>query len=256
MSDRSEKDNHDLIKELNKRVLALDSQRRSSDDDSVRYTIDALAEITQIDTLEIERIAEEIIAEQGLRLADEQHAKKLVTTHGRELIAYLIAGILAVIALFALIALWHFSTREANVSPPSVESSAGGEPSLATHRQSYIKSKLSDALGRLSALKLSFAEYYSSLGKFPTTMAETGFDFRDFEQLDGIEKVFLTQEGGIGASLSPEFGDDKWLILQPALSSGGVFITWACSTNIEQKYLGPPKAAICLNNPNISSSPR
>lgn len=254
MSDRSEKDNQDLIKELNKRVLALDSKRRSSDDDTVRYNIDALAEITKIETPEIERIAKEIIAEQGQRLADKHRTKMLVTTYGRELIAYLTAGILAVITLFALIALWHSSTQEVSVSSPTAESSGGGESSQATNRHLYIRSKLADALIRLAALKTSVTEYYAADGKLPTTMAETGFDFREFEKLDGIEKVFLTKEGGIGASLSTEFGDAKWVILQPTLSNGGVFINWACNTNIEQKYLGPPKAAICLNNPSISPS--
>lgn len=256
MSDSSEKDNQELIKELNKRVFALDSKRRYSDDDTVRYTIDALAEITKIDTPEIEQIAEEIIAEQGQRVADQHRTKKLVTTHGRELVAYLIAGILAVITLFAVIALWYFSTQEVQVSSPTAASSAGDESSQATNRHLYIRSKLGDALTRLAALKTSVTEYYAADGRLPTTMAETGFDFRDFEKLDGIEKVFLTQEGGIGASLSAEFGDAKWVILQPTVSNGGVFINWACNTNIEQKYLGPPKAAICLNNPNLSPSAR
>jgi len=121
-------------------------------------------------------------------------------------------------------------------------------------KSTAIRSKLGDALTRLAALKVSATEYYAVEGKLPTTMTETGFDFREFEKLDGIEKVFLTQEGGIGASLSTEFGDAKWLILQPTLSSGGTFINWACNTNIEQKYLGPPKAAICLNNPGMSPS--
>jgi hypothetical protein len=270
MSDRSEKDNQDLIKELTKRVLALDSKRRSSDDDTVRYSIDALAEITKIDTAEIEKIAKEIIAEQEQRLAGKHRTKNLVTTHGRELIAYLTAGIFAVITLFALTALWHSSTQEANVSSPTVglsagtqeanvssstaESSAGGELSQATNRHLYIRSKLGDALLKLAALKLLVEEYYAAVGKLPTTMTETGFDFREFEKLDGIEKVFLTKESGIGASLSMEFGDAKWVILQPTLSSGGVFISWVCNTNIEQKYLGPPKAAICLNTPSMPPS--
>jgi len=115
----------------------------------------------------------------------------------------------------------------------------------ATSRHFYVRAMLSQVLSDITFTKIYFSEYVMATGQLPGDISDLGYSIDELKEYDYIEDSFLTKESGIGVLLSKDFGENKTLVLLPKISVSGSHIKWKCITNIDEKYLGIPKMAIC-----------
>lgn len=248
----------EILEELSNRVFAIDAKRNIDDDADLKKIatdyIDALDELTDLDKSEIERIANEVIAEYELKKSDEK-SSSLLHDYRKVLIP---AGIVFIFIIGIIFSRFFGSSQEQfqPVSPNTtvINTSAISDTSQITQRSYYIRSKLAQVLNDITMMKMYIGEYYMATGELLTNIDELGgITIEDFEENESIDKFFLTKNGGVGVSLSKDLGVDKSLILIPKVSKSGAMIKWRCETNVEQKYLGVPKAAFCICNPDLES---
>ena len=77
--------------------------------------------------------------------------------------------------------------------------------------------------------------YFQMTGEFPKKEEDIDISSFDLEEHKHIKSSFMTEVGGIGVYLPEDFGDKKFLLLQPNTSKNGAFIKWRCSTNVDEK---------------------
>ena len=124
------------------------------------------------------------------------------------------------------------------------------DSSQATNRGFYVQAKLSQVLSHMNIPKMLMAQHIMATGELPSSLSDLGVTVMDLKEYDEIEEVFLTERKGIAARLSLEFGENKFVVLQPALTASGSFIKWQCLTNIDQRNLGLPATSACAYSEN------
>ncbi len=123
----------------------------------------------------------------------------------------------------------------------------------ATNRHFYVRAMLSQVLSDITFTKIYFSEYVMATGKLPSDISDLGYSIDELKEYDYIEDSFLTKESGIGVLLSKDFGENKTLVLLPKISVSASHIKWKCITNIDEKYLGISKIAVCEYRAGLQS---
>lgn len=99
-----------------------------------------------------------------------------------------------------------------------------------------FQSRLTQALGSVSAVKTSMKEYYLTQGKWPGTLKDLGFAARDMTT-DFITKTEVTPKGQISITLDDVFGENKEVWFYPKLEMGGTQMKWVCYANFPNSLL-------------------
>lgn len=169
---------------------------------------------------------------------------KILLLHGKEIFAAIVIGvIITVISSVILDYIFPEIEQEPNTTyfqpPPQIEVS---EPN---HRGYFIRAGLANVMSSLMPIKTQIHMYFQMTGEFPKKEEDIDISSFDLEEHKHIKSSFMTEVGGIGVYLPEDFGDKKFLLLQPNTSKNGAFIKWRCSTNVDEKYLGIPKNRMC-----------
>ncbi|MDO3387370.1 DUF4124 domain-containing protein [Gilvimarinus sp. SDUM040013] len=114
---------------------------------------------------------------------------------------------------------------------------------LDTERKLYeralLQSSFSQALQRLSLLKIGVAEYFHIQGSMPLTIDDLGYNAKAISANRYIDSVKMRAPGVIYAELSEEhFPGSHFIELAPEVEEGFSYIQWACLTSMP-KYIAP-----------------
>ena len=103
--------------------------------------------------------------------------------------------------------------------------------------QDYTKrTHVAEGLTLAGGAKASVTEFYSSMGKFPSTHASAGLAAATDINGNAVKQVAVTANTGlITITYNDKVQNDKTLILSPATGAGSV--TWKCKGgNVDVKY--------------------
>lgn len=172
---------------------------------------------------------------------------KVLVLHSKEIVMAVVVGV--IITVFSSIIL-NFIYPETELEPEAVNYYPPSQPQVemvnqSIHRSYFIKASMANVMANLTPIKMQISMYYQMNGKFPKEGKEINLSSFDLNEHEQITSTYLTEAGGIAANLTSEFGDNKFLVLQPHTSKNGAFIKWGCFTNIDEKYLGISRAGSC-----------
>ena len=126
-----------------------------------------------------------------------------------------------------------------NVSHKSLEKGAEfpeQEQPLPRTGMKIFQTRFIQALGSVSAVKISMKEYYLAQGKWPATLKDLGFEARDMTT-NLITKTEVTPKGQISIQLDRVFGQNKEVWFYPKLEMGGTQMKWVCYANFPNSQL-------------------
>ncbi len=180
------------------------------------------------------------------KVVEKEHIKnmfsRLLVLHSKEILAAVVIGVIITV----------LSTIILNFIFPEVEqetSTVDFQPQMVmqepNHREYVVRAGLANVMVSLAPIKMQIQMYFQMTGEFPTKREDINLSKFDLEEHEHIDSSFLTDGGGIGVYLPKNFGDEKFLAIQPSTSKSGAFIKWTCITNIDEKYLGIPKMRMC-----------
>lgn len=92
----------------------------------------------------------------------------------------------------------------------------------------------------LRSLKDIIADHYNYNSSFPASLEDAGI-YGNGESAN-ISKVDL-RDGMIEAHLKPEYGENKFIRLEPEFDSGGEIVHWSMSSNLDKRNLAGTKIA-------------
>ena len=116
----------------------------------------------------------------------------------------------------------------------------GVEPDLKTAAFSHfkIKAKFTQVLVEITPIKILVAEHYYTMGNYPTSLNEIGFNEPSLNTGELIHTIQLSEKGLILIHLTAaDFGNNKTLTLTPSLTMGGMNMHWACTSNLEKQFI-------------------
>lgn len=170
--------------------------------------------------------------------------KRVFVTHSKEIISAVIVGVVVTVLssymngyIFQEVESYGYPTDNYQIAQPQIDAN--------TMRQYYIRANLAKVRASITPIRLMLTEYYMIHGQFPKNSEELDISRFDLEELEVIDRAYLTENGGVGVDLSQEFGNGKILSIEPKLSKHGARISWKCSTNVDEIYLGLSSNRIC-----------
>ena len=169
---------------------------------------------------------------------------RIFILHSKEIVAAVVIGV--IITVFSSIILNYifpeieYETDTSHFQPPSQI-----EVLESSHRDYFIRAGLANVMASLMPIKTQIHMYFQTTGDFPNNEEDINISSFDLDEHKHIKSSFMTEGGGIGVYLPNDFGDEKFLILQPSTSKNGAFLKWRCTTNIDERYLGIPKNRMC-----------
>lgn len=223
-----------LLDDILKKVIEIDRRKKYDSElkDRIQDHVSALTEVTSLPQEEIEKIAQQICSEHQRGPFDLGLLLKLPKTFYISLVVFLFIGAISIWFL-------HFGYQKG-----VKDSSPNIEYVTENRRAEFIKKYLNTALSELNMVKLSYLEDYMATGNFPMSLPQLGLNETDVKS-DVIDSVKFLENSGIKASLSPLFGEEKYLILETEQDKGNGHFIWRCYTNIPQKLLGAKSASFC-----------
>ncbi|MCJ8318380.1 MAG: pilin [Colwellia sp.] len=165
-----------------------------------------------------------------------------IILYSKEIIIAVIVGVM--ITVFSAVILDYFSA-EIDMEEDAVYLQPPSQVVTVNHRSYIVRAGLANVLASLTPLKMQIQMHFQMMGEFPTKKKDIAMSSFDLEEYDQINSSFMTEIGGIGVYLSEVFGNEKFLVLEPKISTNGSFIKWRCVTNVNEKYLGIPANRIC-----------
>ena len=167
---------------------------------------------------------------------------KIFIMNSKEILVAVLIGVM--ITVFSAVIL-NFLFPEIEEETSSMEFQPPIEISEPNHREYFVRTGLANIMASLTPIKAQIHMYFQMTGEFPKKAEDINISAFDFEEHENINSTFMTDNSGIGVYLSKNFGDERFLVLQPSTSKNGAFIKWTCITNVDEKYLGIPKNRMC-----------
>jgi len=169
---------------------------------------------------------------------------KVLILHSKEIIAAVVIGV--IITVFSSVILnFIFPEIEPETNTTNFQPQSKVETFEPNNRDYFVRAGLANVMASLMPVKMQIQIYFQMKGEFPKKGRDIKISSFDLEEYKHINSSFMSDGGGIGVYLHKDFGDKKFLILQPSTSKNGAFIKWNCTTNVEEKYLGIPQNRMC-----------
>lgn len=156
----------------------------------------------------------------------------------------------AVVVLAVLVAGVYGSWQQRQTAAPAAQESAAPAPqegiadapvlAASTGEPNYARQYAAEGMSLASMAKTSVAEYYASMGKYPTNNAEAGLPAPAEIRGDGVDSVTVSPGGIITIQYNHLVGDNLTLIIAPESSNGGGMIVWDCKGGTLPTAYRPP----------------
>jgi len=201
---------------------------------------------------EIENITNNVVDELERRVGTKNRFSVFIRNYSIELFSAVLIGFLVSVAA-SMFPQYFFFLNDTEEQVVFNTQHSISETAQSTNREFYVRAMLSNVLSGMVPTKMYFNQYIMATGELPKKASDVGSSISELQEIDYIEDSFLTKESGIGVLLSKEFGDNKILALLPEITPSGSRIKWKCKTNIDKKYLGIPKVAICKYSADLKN---
>lgn len=237
MSITNNKNLNDATMELiAKRVAEFKKNKENSQfkDDEVDSHIGALSEVFDLDKKDVQSIANDVIDKQEQQANLKDKVYDGLIKYGKELVIACLAVIIVSLFIFGRSS---FQPQVPQSTMPNTINLAGA-PGMELFKQ---KATISNALGRISVIKMHLDMYYADEGEFPQSLSEIGIE-NDFEKSKDIDQIILGNEGTILVKFKESVAKNLIVKVTPIVMNN--WTEWSCETNFKGHFPGCDKTSL------------